>query len=296
MSGTAERLRAQCARLLCLLAAVVLASCSALNVGTVHVAYEHADWLLQHMAERYVDFDPRQADAVHTGFGKLHSWHRAQELPLYADLMDAAATRMEHGLKREDVVWLQRSIYERWQATSQRLAGEMTSVLVSLTPAQVVQIERRLAEDNAKFAKTQVSSDVRKADKHRYEWLVDQITRWTGDLSAAQKQRVELAVKQTEDFPALRLAERKRRQAHFLQLVRGTRDPHVLGPALTDMLAAPREGADEAYRRSVVRYEEQMTQMILDLDKTLSTEQRANAAGRMRRYAQSFRAMALGRT
>jgi len=33
-----------------------------------------------------------------------------------------------------------------------------------------------------------------------------------------------------------------------------------------------------------------------DLDRTLSPQQRANAASRMRRYAQSFRAMALGRT
>jgi hypothetical protein len=276
-------------------AALALSSCAALNVGTFNVAYEHCDWLLQRMASHYVDFDAEQSQMVRTGFGKLHAWHRAQELPVYAELMETAATRMEHGLRREDVVWMVRAVNERWQVMSQRLAGEATPVLVSLTPAQLVQMERKLADDNAKFAKTQASADVRKADRLRADWLSDQIARWTGELTPAQKERVELAVKQSEDFPPLRLAERRRRQAHFLQLVRNTRDPHALGAALNDMLIAPREGADETYRRSVARYEEQLISMLLDVDRSLSAQQRATAASRMRRYAQNFRTLALGK-
>jgi hypothetical protein len=294
--GRWTALQRTCLRMACALGVLGLSSCAALNVGTVNVAYEHADWLLQRMAAHYVDFDAGQAQAVRTGFGNLHAWHRSQELPVYAELMDAAAARMERGLRRDDVVWIVRAINDRWQVVGQRLAGEMTPVLVTLTPGQVQQMERKLADDNAKFAKTQVSADVRKADKHRADWLVDQFARWTGELTPAQRQRIELAVKQTEDFPALRLAERRRRQSHFLELVRDKRDPRALGSALNDMLSTPREGADEAYRRSVARYEEQMTQMVLDLDRTLSPEQRATAASRMRRYAQSFRALAVGRT
>jgi uncharacterized protein DUF6279 len=277
-------------------AALLLSSCTMLNVGTMNVAYEHADWLLQRMASHYVDFDAGQAQVVRTGFGTLHAWHRSQELPLYAELMDAAASRIERGLRREDLLWMQRSINERWKAMSQRLAAEATPVLVTLTPQQLAQMERRLAEDNAKFAKTQANGDVNKANRYRAEWLIDQIARWTGELTSAQKARVELSVKQTQDFPALRLAERRRRQAHFLQLVRSTRDPDALGNALNEMLIAPREGADEAYRRGVARYEEQMIQMLLDIDHTLSPGQRATAAARMRRYAQNFRTLALGRT
>jgi uncharacterized protein DUF6279 len=280
----------------CALAALAVSACATLNVGALNVTYEHADWLLQRMAAHYVDLDTGQAQAARSGFGNLHAWHRSQELPLYADLMDAAAARMERGLRREDVVWVVHAINERWQVTSQRLTGEMIPVLVTLTPVQVGQMERKLADDNAKFAKTQVSTDIRKADKHRADWLEDQIVRWVGELTPAQKARVELAVRQTEDFPALRLAERRRRQAHFLHLVRDTHDPRALGSALNDMLSTPREGADEAYRHAVARYEDQMIQMVLDLDRTLTPQQRATAASRMRRYAESFRALALGRT
>ena len=272
----------------CAAAALALSSCAALNVGTFNVAYEHADWLLQRMAAHYVDFDARQGQAVHTGFGNLHAWHRIQELPVYAEVMDSAATRMERGLRRDDVVWMVRSVTERWLVVSRRLAAEMTPVLATLSEQQVVQMERKLADDNAKFAKTQVSADIRKADKHRAEWLNDQITRWTGELTPAQKDRVSLAVKQTEDFPALRLCRTsRRRQANFLQLVRHTHDAPALGAALSDMLGTPREGAEEGYRRSVVHYEGQMIQLVLDLDRTLSPEQRATAVARMRRYAQN---------
>jgi hypothetical protein len=267
-----------------------------LNVGTMNVAYEHADWLLQRMAAHYVDFDARQAQVVRTGFGTLHAWHRSEELPLYAEIMDAAATRIERGLRREDILWMQRAVNERWKVISKRLAAEATPLLVTLTPQQLAQMERRLAEDNAKFAKTQVNADVTKANRYRTEWLIEQIARWTGELTPAQKARVELTVKQTQEFPALRLAERRRRQTHFLQIVRSTRDPDALGNALDQMLIAPREGADEAYRKSVARYEEQMIQMLLDIDHTLSPGQRATAAARMRRYAENFRTLALGRT
>jgi Family of unknown function (DUF6279) len=273
-------------------AALALSSCAALNVGTFNVAYEHADWLLQRMASHYVDFDAGQKQALQTGFRNLHAWHRTQELPLYADVMDAAAKRMERGLRRDDVVWMVRSVTERWQVTSRHLAGDLTPVLATLTEEQVAQMERKLAEDNAKFAKTQLSPDIRKADKHRADWLNDQIVRWIGELTPAQKDRVTLAVKQTEDFPALRLAERRRRQANFLQLVRHTHDTRALGAALNDMLSTPREGAEEAYRRSAIHYEEQMVQLVLDLDRTLSPEQRSTAAARMRRYAENFRALA----
>ena len=276
----------------CAAGAVVLSSCAALNVGTFNVAYEHADWLLQRMASHYVDFDAPQERAVHTGFENLHTWHRSHELPVYAEVMDSAATRIERGLRRDDVVWMVRIVTERWQVVSQHLAGEMTPVLATLTEEQVLQMERKLAEDNAKFAKTQVSPDIRKADKHRADWLNDQIARWIGELTPAQKERVMLAVTETEDFPALRLAERRRRQANFLQLVRHTHDTRALGPALNDMLGTPREGAAEVYRRSAVHYEEQMIQLVLDLDRTLSPAQRATATGRMRRYAQNFRALA----
>src|SRR5690348_9655850 len=168
--------RSACLYIGCALAALVLSACATLGVGTVNVAYEHADWLLQRMASHYVDLDSAQAQAVRSGFGNIHAWHRSQELPLYADLMDTAAVRMERGLRREDVVWIVRAITERWQIVSQHLARELGPVLVTLTPEQVGQMERKLADDNAKFAKTQVAVDLRKADKYRADWLVDQVT------------------------------------------------------------------------------------------------------------------------
>ena len=289
-AGARTRAGNACLVVVCALA---LTACATLNLATVNVTYEHADWLLQRMATHYVELDDGQARAARAGFGNVHAWHRSQELPRYADLMDTAADRIERGLRREDVVWIVRAIDERWRVVSQRLAGELTPVLITLTPAQIGEMERKLAEDNAKFAKTQAAGDPRKAARYRAAWLDDQIARWIGELTPPQKVRVELAVKQTEDFPALRLAERRRRQAHFLHLVRDTRDPRMLGSALNDMLAAPREGADETYRHGVARLEEQMIQMVLDLDRTLTPEQRATAASRMRRYAQSFRALAV---
>src|SRR5690349_19246015 len=127
---------------------MALSSCAMLGVGTFNVAYDHADWLLQRMASRYVDFDAGQARVMHTGFSNLHAWHRGRELPLYADMMESAATRIEHGLKHEDVIWMMGAVNERWRAVSDRLAQTATPVLATLSAEQVAHMERKLADDN----------------------------------------------------------------------------------------------------------------------------------------------------
>jgi hypothetical protein len=242
------------------------------------------------MARQYVELDPRQSRAVKTTFGRLHAWHRNRELPVYAELMDNAAQRMGRGLRRDDVVWLMRTTNERWQATSTQLAHEMAPVLTTLTPEQLREMEEKLARDNAKFAKKHVNN-VQKANRERTEWLTEQVTRWIGELTPSQQDRIAAVTVATQDYPAARLAERRRRQGNFLHLVRDTHDPSSLSGALSDMLVAPRDGAAEAYKHSVAQYEEQVIQMVMDLDRSLTTEQRATAVDRLHRYAQAFRAL-----
>jgi hypothetical protein len=67
------------------------------------ITYEHADWLLQRMSARYVDLDDSQKKALRTRLSGLHAWHRTQELPLYADLLDQTADRINRHLSPADI-------------------------------------------------------------------------------------------------------------------------------------------------------------------------------------------------
>jgi hypothetical protein len=132
--------------------------------------------------------------------------------------------------------------------------------------------------------------------KERTDWLAGQVERWIGDLTPAQRMRVNAVTVATPDYPAARVAERRRRQLRFVQLVDQFHDEQAIRPPLIALLATPRTGADESYRASIARYERELTQMVLDLDRTLTAQQRALAVSRLRQYAAQARALAAKRT
>jgi hypothetical protein len=222
----------------------------------------------------------------------LHTWHRVRELPLYADLLDQTAGRVDRHLGREDVAWMIRSIHERRRAGAVVVAQELAPLLLTLTPAQQAQIAEAMARDDARFEKTQLKSDPAGMSKKVRNWMNGQDERWTGKLTHDQRERVGRVALSTEDFPAARLAERRRWEAALLQQTRQVHDEQALRSALADLLAEPRTGAKEAYTRSVAHYEEELTQMILDLDRSLTPSQRAAAVERLHHFAAHLRELA----
>ena len=273
-------------------ATALLASCSAIDSGALDVAYEHADWLLQKMSTRYVALDENQTTALRARLNRLHTWHRTQELPMYADLLDQAAERVARRVSKDDITWMIRSFEERRRVGAAAVSRELAPLLLTLSPSQQAQIAGAMTRDNAHFAKTQLEPDPAALSKERMKWLTGQVQRWTGKLTPTQLERVDRVALATADFPAERLEQRRRWQAALLRSLRQYHDEAALGAALTELLASSRTVADDGYIRAVARYEDEFTQMVLDLDRTLTAQQRAAAVTRLHSYSRRFRELA----
>ncbi|HYL19965.1 MAG TPA: DUF6279 family lipoprotein [Burkholderiales bacterium] len=273
-------------------AIALLASCSAIDSGTLDIAYEHADWLLQKMSTHYVELDKGQAEALRARLDRLHAWHRTQELPMYADLLDQAAERVARRLSKDDIDWMIHSFEERRRVGAAAVSKELAPLLLTLSASQQAQIAGAMTRDNARFAKTQLEPDAAALSKERTKWLAGQVERWTGKLTPGQFERVRRVALATADFPAERLEQRRRWQAALLRNVRQYHDELALGAALTELLASPRSVADDGYIRAVARLEDELTQMILDLDRTLTVEQRAAVVTHLHTYSRRLRELA----
>ena len=282
------------ARTIAALSAIAaLASCSAIDSGAFDVAYDHADWLLQKMSTHYVQLDEGQNKTLRAGLDRLHAWHRTQELPKYADLLDQAAERVSRHLTQDDVAWMIRSYEERRRVGAATVSKELAPMLLTLTTAQQAQIAGAMARDDERFAKTHLGPDPAAIAKERTKWLAGQAERWIGKLTPSQLGRVEQVASATMDFPSARQAERRRWQAAFLRLMRQHHDEQALETALTELLVSPRSGADETYKRAVVGYEDELTQMVLDLDRGLTQQQRTAAVTRLHSYSRRLRELAV---
>jgi hypothetical protein len=283
MRGPAASMRRLVASSL-LAAVVLLVSCS-----TVRLSYDHADWLLARMAERYVDLTEEQLTLFRARLTDFHAWHRSEELPLYAGMFDEAADRLAAGLGPRDVEWGIAMVRARAQVLGEHAADELTPLVATLTTAQLREIEERFARDNRKFADAQLSGDAARRIARRSAWLCERFEDWFGELTPAQRMRIAGLAPASPEIPALRLEERKRRQAVFLSLLSEPAPAEQLRPRLAAFLSRPDAGRSVRSRQAMQSWERQFGALLLDVEDSLSPAQRNHAVGKLRGYAEQFR-------
>ena len=282
---------AKVAFILVLVASVALGACTA-----VRLSYNLADDILRFMASDYFDLDDRQLDAFRTRVSHFHDWHRANELPRYVDLLGSAGGRVSKGLKPGDVEWATQALRSRYRFLAARAAEEAAPILATLQPDQIAALEKKLEKNNTKYAKEWLSGDSRKRERRLLERTTERFEQWTGNLNASQRRRIEDFVRAHPKVMEIRFAERRRWQADAVQLLKRHKNPAELAPRLAKLFNEPEAGRSQEYLSENRRWEADLAQLVLDLDRTLSSEQRERVLRRMNRYAEDFRALAGARS
>jgi truncated hemoglobin YjbI len=260
--------------------------------ATMRIAYNNAEPLVRYTAHDYFDLDERQNEQFRMRLLQFHDWHRASELPLYAGLLRTAAQRGGKGITREDVAWAAAEIRSRYSVVMIKAVNDAAPILASLSPAQITELEKRLVKGNEKFARDFLPADEDKRFRAQAKRLVGRFKDWTGTLSDGQEDRIERFVKAHLNTTQMRFENRKRWQKEAVGLIRQTRTPGELAPRLADIFVNPGDHRLPEYVRALVRWESDLTDTILDIDRTLTPEQRAHVLQRMQRYVDDFEALA----
>lgn len=252
------------------------------------IAYDNADVYLRWQANYYLDLQGDQSEDLDRGLAALLAWHRARALPQYARLGEEAAARMQRGVRLEDLEWSYDALQAQVREALAAAAAEAAGLLDRLGPEQISHLERRLADDNRKFAKEYLQGDMKERHQRRVRRNVERLEDWFGPLSDAQVERVKRYSARAPFSAGLRERDRKRRQAEFLAMLRAR---EAKGRFAAWLLAweADREPAyAEAARATRGEY----MRMLVDLDRTLDAGQRAHAVARLRNYAGLFDSLA----
>ena len=248
------------------------------------VAYNNADVFLRWQANHYVDLQDEQTEEFDRQLAAFLAWHRAKALPQYARLGEEAATRLQRGLKRADLEWSYDAVQAQIREALGAAAGEAAGLLDRLAPEQISHLEKRLAEDNRKFAKERVQGTMEERHQRRVKRNIDRLEEWFGPLDDAQAERVRRYSTRAPFSAELQDRDRKRRQAEFVAMLRAREARQRLAPWAQDWEA----GRAPEYVKAVAATRAEYMDLLLDLDRTLSAEQRQHAAGRLRRFAALF--------
>jgi uncharacterized protein DUF6279 len=264
-------------------AAWILGGCTALRL-----AYDNADTYLLYRAKHYLDLDHKAADELDERIDEFFAWHRKNALPQYARISEEAAKRLADGLSREDLVWGYDALVANARQSLRVAAERIAPVLDRLTPEQTAYLEKRFADDNRKFAREYLRGSEGDRRKRRAKRLEERLEDWVGNLSQAQLEKVKQFSERTPLYDELREHDRKRLQAALLDMVR----KHEAQKRLPDLAANWDRDRDPAHKAASEKFRQEYYALLLDLDKTITPEQRARAHANFRRYAEDFRVLA----
>jgi uncharacterized protein DUF6279 len=261
----------------------LVSGCSALRL-----AYDNADTYLRWRAGDYLALQGEASDELDDSIDAFLDWHRRNALPKYAQLSEEAAKRVAAGLSPDDLVWGYDAVVMQARESLRTAAERIAPMLDRLTPEQIAHLEKRFAEDNRKFAREYLRGSEGERRKQRARRTLDRLEDWVGRLSSSQAARVRQFSERAPLYYDMRDRERRRLQAEFLEMVRA----HEAHKRLPERMANWEEGRDPAYAAASEAARRELFALVLDLDKSLSAEQRAKAAASLRRYAEDFSVLA----
>lgn len=265
------------------LALVVLVGCSSIQLG-----YRNADTILRWQADSYLDLEGPLSEELDSRIAAFLGWHRAGALPQYAKLLDEAAARASRGFVRADVLWAYDSARVQLQEALRTAAAGAGPLLDRLPAENIAHLERRLAENNRKYAKEMLAGTPEDRRKRRLRRNIERLEDWLGSLSEAQQERVRQYTDAAPLAAEMRDRDRRRRQSEMLAMLRARQ----ASLQLVDWMGRWESDRAPAFAAAALAQRTAFIDMLVDLDRSLSPAQRQHLSERLRGYADDARALA----
>jgi hypothetical protein len=199
-----------------LLVTAALGACSA-----IQLAYNNLPTVSYWWLDGYLDFDGAQTPKVRDELAQLLAWHRQNELPRLASLLKEAQAMAPGEITPEQVCTMADRIRERLLAVTERAEPAGTELALSLSEAQLQQLERKYAKNNAEYRKDWLDRTPAQVQEKRYDQFLDRTEDFYGRLTGEQRDLLKQQVAQSVFDPKLADSERRKRQQEALKLLRG---------------------------------------------------------------------------
>ena len=188
-----------------LLAALLLSACSARVFF-----YNRLDFLIPWYIEGYVPLDRDQEDRFEALLDPVLAWHRREELPRYAALVDEARQLTAVDPALPDVTRLVADFEAAWYRLRDQALEALIGLAGTLSEDQVEAFIAELEERQAEYEAEYLPRTDEEYREDALERLEDSLGDYLGRLDDAQEQRLAAAVEELRridgDWLAVRAA------------------------------------------------------------------------------------------
>lgn len=271
-----------------LLAAAALGACSAIKL-----AYNNLPTVSYWRLDAYLDFNGAQTPKVRDELEQLLAWHRQNELPRIASLLQEAQALAPGEVTPAQVCAMTDRIRERLLAVTERAEPAGTELALSLSESQLQQLERKYAKINAEYRKGWLERTPAQVQEKRYDRALDRAEDFYGRLTDEQRDLLKQQAAQSVFDPRLTDAERRRRQQDALAVLRGfvagKPSPAEARAALHDYIQRIAEPPPGPWRDQQQALLQEGCRNTAALHNSTTASQRAQAVRRLQAYQEDLR-------
>ncbi len=267
----------------CLILVLFLGACS-----STQFAYNRADWFVRWQIEKLVDLSADQQARLEAHIDQLHDWHRRQELPRYHALILQLQATLKAGVTDANYRQLNTGLEQVWQRLLDESQQALGQELPSLSDEQVAQLLESLSEKNDEFYRKWVAIPEEELIERRRQRVLDALAQWAGEVTPAQRERVEAWASSAPDVYTLWHSQRLQRHAAFEALLNQRKGRDLREP-LRALMMVDEQALQAWERRRLDDNRRRAHELMIWLGRNLSAGQRSHLLEELSEIAEDIR-------
>ena len=269
--------------LLAVAALLLLQACSAIKLG-----YQQLPTLSYWWLDNTVSFSGNQTPAAKEAIDKLYQWHRSEELPGYAALLQRTAELSAGPVQPAQLCRVIDEVQARLDTLMRQAVAQAAPVAMALGPRQLSHMARHWEQQNEEWEKAWLQGDTDARMERRLDKALGRYNSFYGELSATQTALIKTQLAQSPWTAEWGRRDRQRRQQDLLStLQRITQSNLTQAQAEAQLWGVWQrwlQPPDAGQRAVVQSLSQRACENLAQLHNTTTPEQRVRVARRLRAY------------
>ena len=256
---------------------------------TVKLTYNFLDWVLYWELKDYVEFNRDQRLLVKDQISQLIDWHRSDELPQYVDQLEKLSAGLVSGLTVEQLAESYSNLRRSWQRIVVKTLPAAVDIITNLNDQQVNDFFEMLIEKEGDDAKAIENGTSARTLDQREAYVSKKIVEVIGPLNGEQKALIAEWARRMKPTKEFSLAQAIQWRTKMQAVLAERHDEQQLQKNLMVLFANPDQLRSASYRRVIDKNKHLVMQLLLDLNQTLTHQQRSKLVKKINGYIEDFR-------
>lgn len=250
--------------------------------------YNHLDQLVAGYLDDYVELNDIQQVKLEKSLNNTLVWHRGQQLPVYIEWLQSLKQDLRKDLTYDKVASHSNQLMIFWDAIVEQFANDMAALLPTLSVEQGKELLENFTEKNNEFREEYVDISLERRRRQLVKRIEDTFERWLDELTEYQSALISTTVYNMENTAPNTLEMRIHWQHELLRLLDDGAGQSNAHQAIVNLFVQRNALRSEVYQQQLEHNQELIYRLIVDVSKTLETEQKEYLNSRIDKYIDLF--------